>query len=167
VENSRKGYIYLKRALAELNDDIRSSLALCAVGSKSELEENNKFIEIGKIHDERLMAMAYMAADLFVIPSLEDNLPNTMLESLCCGTPVLGFQTGGIVDVIADGVNGFLCEEISVNALVKGLNRFLSGEVIFDRDAISKTASERFALDKQANAYIELYKEILSNTQEK
>jgi glycosyltransferase involved in cell wall biosynthesis len=144
-----------------VNNDIRSSLALCAVGSKSELEENNKVIELGKIHDQRLMAMAYSAVDLFVIPSLEDNLPNTMLESLCCGTPVLGFQTGGIVDAIVDGVNGLLCDEISVNSLVYGLKRFVSGEVVFDRDAISKTASERFALDKQANAYIKLYKEIL------
>ncbi len=144
-----------------MNNDIRSSLALCAVGSKSELEENNKVIELGKIHDQRLMAMAYSAVDLFVIPSLEDNLPNTMLESLCCGTPVLGFQTGGIVDAIVDGVNGLLCDEISVNSLVYGLKRFVSGEVVFDRDAISKTASERFALDKQANAYIKLYKEIL------
>jgi hypothetical protein len=52
VENSRKGYIYLKRALAELSDDILSGLALCAVGSVSELEENNTVIELGKVHDE-------------------------------------------------------------------------------------------------------------------
>jgi glycosyltransferase involved in cell wall biosynthesis len=167
LENSRKGYIYLKRALAELSDEILNGLVLCAVGSKSELEENNKVIELGKIQDERLMAMTYAAVDLFVIPSLEDNLPNTMLESLCCGTPVLGFPTGGIVDAIEDGVNGLLCDEISVNALVKGLNRFLSGEVVFDREAISKIAKERFDLAKQANAYIGLYREILSNTQEK
>lgn len=147
--------------MAGLSDDILSGLALCAVGSISELEENNTVIELGKVHDERLMAMTYAAADLLVIPSLEDNLPNTMLESLCCGTPVLGFPTGGIIDVVKVGVYGLLCDEISVKSLVTGLKSFLSGEVVFDRDAISKTASERFSLDNQATAYIELYKEIL------
>ena len=166
LENSRKGYVYLKRALFELSEDIFNGLVLCSIGNKSELEDNNMVVELGQIQDERLMAMAYSAADLFVIPSLEDNLPNTMLESLCCGTPVLGFQTGGIVDAIVDGVNGLLCDEISVNSLVYGLKKFVSGEVVFDRDAISNSASERFALDKQTNAYIGLYKEILSNTQE-
>jgi glycosyltransferase involved in cell wall biosynthesis len=75
---------------------------------------------------------------------------------LCCGSPVLGFPTGGIVDAIEEGVNGFLCEEISVKALVRGLKRFLNDECDFDWEAYSQNAAEQFALDKQANAYFEL-----------
>ena len=161
LENSRKGYVYLKRALAELSEDFLNCLVLCSIGNKSELEDSNKVTELGKIHDERLMAVAYSAVDLFVIPSLEDNLPNTMLESLCCGTPVLGFPVGGILDVIDDGVNGFLCDEISVESLIRGLKRFLENEC-FDREVISKNAAERFASSKQVNAYVQLYQEILS-----
>jgi glycosyltransferase involved in cell wall biosynthesis len=137
----------------------------CAFGKGN--FENDKIRFLGSIDDSRLLSALFNSADLFVIPSLEEAFGMVVVESMMCGTPVLGFPTGGIVDLIEDGVNGFLCEEISVNALVKGLNRFLSGEVVFDRDAISNKASERFALDKQANAYIELYKEILINTQEK
>ena len=162
ILNSRKGYAFLRRAIQKVKDFDEDHVVCCAVGNKNELNRNQALFELGKIQDERLMAMAYSAADLFVIPSLEDNLPNTMLESLCCGTPVLGFPTGGIIDVVEDGVNGFLCDEISVQALVKGLTKFLSGVVVFDRDAISKSASERFSLAKQATAYIELYKDIMT-----
>jgi glycosyltransferase involved in cell wall biosynthesis len=153
--------------LAELCVDIRNGFVICSIGYKSELEVNNMVFELGKIQEERLMAMTYVAADLFVIPSLEDNLPNTMLESLCCGTPVLGFPTGGITDVVEDGINGILCEEISVNAVVKGLNRFSRGEDVFNRAAISKSSAERFAIEKQAKAYIELYRDILSDNKGK
>jgi glycosyltransferase involved in cell wall biosynthesis len=162
VTNSRKGYAFLQKAIQEIHELGNGQVISCAVGNKNELNQNQDFFELGKIQDERLMAVAYSAADLFVIPSLEDNLPNTMLESLCCGTPILGFPTGGILDVIQDGENGILCEEISVNSLVKGLNKFLSGEVVFNRESISRRASERFSLEKQANAYIELYKEIMT-----
>ncbi len=79
-----------------------------------------------------------------------------MLWSFCFGLP-----NERILHIVVDSVNGLLCDEISVNSLVHGLKRFVSGEVIFDRDAISKSASEKFALEKQANAYIELYREIL------
>lgn len=162
LESSRKGYAFLERALTELGDEILAGTVICSIGNKSDLEVNNLVVELGKIQDERLMAITYAASDLFVIPSLEDNLPNTMLESLCCGTPVLGFPTGGIVDVVEDGVNGILCEEISVSSLVSGLKKFLSEEIVFNRVAISRTASERFAISKQANVYVELYREILS-----
>jgi len=161
LENSRKGYIYLKKALELLGQQFSDMLILCSIGGKSELEETKFVMELGKIQDERLMAMAYSAADLFIIPSLEDNLPNTMLESLCCGTPVLGFPTGGILETIEDGINGLLCDEISIQALRNSLVKFLSKEFQFDRLFISTKAQEKFSIEKQACGYIKLYNEIM------
>jgi glycosyltransferase involved in cell wall biosynthesis len=59
-------------------------------------------LSLGNIRSEDKLSDVYSAADVFVLPSLEDNLPNTMLESMACGTPVLGFRTGGLPDLIDD-----------------------------------------------------------------
>jgi glycosyltransferase involved in cell wall biosynthesis len=74
---------------------------------------------LGFIEDETVLAEIYSAADLFIIPSIDDNLPNTVIESLMCGTPVVGFRTGGIPDVISDGENGYICQSISPQALAR------------------------------------------------
>ena len=121
VENSRKGFAYLKSAL-ELVD--RKDVLLCAIGSGTiSIGTNVEVQHLGEIGDERFMSIIYSLADVFVIPSLMDNLPNTVLESLLCGTPVIGFPIGGIVDMIDDGKNGFLTKSVSV-ALLK--TRFIS-----------------------------------------
>lgn len=161
IHNTRKGYTYLVEALAKLSD---KNILLCAIGSKTNLLNSNiPCVELGRIEDERLMSVAYAAADVFVIPSLEDNLPNTVAESLCCGTPVIGFNVGGIPDMVQDGTNGYLCPEISIEALKNTIEKFLANPTVFDREKISKEAHEKYALEVQAKAYIDLYKKILGS----
>lgn len=154
VESTRKGFAFLKKALEPLQNP---EVCLCAIGSKTQLEQKENLIELGKIVDERLMAMAYSAADMFVIPSLEDNLPNTMIESLLCGTPVVGFPTGGICDVVENGKNGYLCEEISVLSLHKAIDWMLENFNSLNRYLISNEAVQKFSLNKQAGEYKKLY----------
>lgn len=160
ITNNRKGFIYLKNAFKQLNMD---EVVLCAVGNKNEVFiSNNRVIELGVINDEKLLSMAYSAADVFVIPSLMDNLPNTVLESLMCGTPVIGFPVGGIPDMIKDGVNGLLTKEISVSSLLDTLKQFLNQEFVFDTDKIRNDAVMNYSLEKQADKYKELFNNILS-----
>ncbi len=161
IHNARKGYTYLVEALAKLNN---KGVLLCAIGSNIYLSNSQiPCIELGKIEDEKLMSVAYAAADLFVIPSLEDNLPNTVAESLCCGTPVIGFNVGGIPDMVQDNKNGYLCPEISVDSLKQTIEKFLDNPSIFDREKISRQAHKKYALEVQAKSYIDLYKKILSS----
>lgn len=68
------------------------------------------------------MILAYNAADLFVIPSLEDNLPNTVMEALACATPVVGFKTGGIPEMVDHLQNGFMAEQRNADQLAEGIN---------------------------------------------
>ncbi|MCS6820658.1 MAG: glycosyltransferase [Microscillaceae bacterium] len=157
VENTRKGFAFLKKALENLRNE---NLCLCAIGSKTQLQQHKNLIELGKIVDERLMAMAYSAADVFVIPSLEDNLPNTMIEALLCGTPVIGFPTGGIVEVLRNGENGYICKEISVQSLQLNIEKFLANFTIFNRKQIFSTTLNLYALEVQAKRYIQLYQNI-------
>lgn len=159
IDNYRKGYIFLKRALDLLN---RDDVILCSIGhSKGEFVNTEKIIELGPIYDERLMSMAYSAADVFVIPSLMDNLPNTMLESLMCGTPVIGFPVGGILDTIKQGENGLIASEISVNSLLETLNEFLNSKS-FDREAIREDAVKKYDLKIVAKEYRKLFDIVLN-----
>ena len=162
IENERKGYAYLQKAINQLSSD--SDICLLSVGHNSTNSADSNIIHLGKISDEQIMASAYSAADAFIIPSLEDNLPNTMLESLMCGTPVIGFPVGGIQETIQDGFNGYLCERIGVPPLVETIKKFLENADSFSRETIAADALKKYATDIQAQAYTNLYKEILDAT---
>jgi glycosyltransferase involved in cell wall biosynthesis len=159
ISNHRKGFVYLKRAFEQLN---RNDVVLCAIGSKSsELKNIGNVLELGTVYDERLMSIVYSMADVFVIPSLMDNLPNTVIESLMCGTPVIGFPIGGIPDMVKHGNNGLLANEISVAALKNSIEEFLETSDKFDRTKIAQDAKNKYSQHVQANKYINLYNEIL------
>lgn len=160
IDNNRKGFVFLKRAFEQLLDQ---NLVLCAIGSKnSELASIESIYELGPILDERLMSIAYSAADVFVIPSLMDNLPNTVLESLMCGTPVIGFPVGGISDMIQDGENGYLTADISVDSLMETMKKFLANPDHFERHSIRKNAVNKYDESVQSQKYIDLFNSILN-----
>jgi glycosyltransferase involved in cell wall biosynthesis len=162
IDIHRKGFDLLLNAAKEFNY-LGGSLQLVAVG-KFPHSKAEGVTYLGPIKDERLMALAYSAADAFILPSREDNLPNVMLESLACGTPVLTTPVGGMLDVIRNGFNGYLAKELSVAGLQEVIRLFMKNSSIFDRQEIRKDAVYRFNLSVQAKRYIELYKELIQNT---
>jgi glycosyltransferase involved in cell wall biosynthesis len=161
ITNKRKGIDYLLKAIESVKN--KAKLMVYSIGNSNENNDKGGLFALGRIEDEDTMAKAYSAADVFVIPSLEDNLPNTMLESLMCGTPVIGFPVGGIAETIEDGVNGYLCDDISVNALEKTIKKYIENKNLFNPEQIALDARKKFSGDIQARAYIELYKQILNN----
>lgn len=112
----RKGFKYLLEALKLLKERIDTSkIALVSFGPKQNLDAFSKDIkypihQLGYIKDQALLSTIYSSCDMFVLPSLEDNLPNTMLESMACGTPVIGFNTGGIATTVTPHQTGLLAE---------------------------------------------------------
>ncbi len=82
--------------------------------------------QFGKITSQERIVECYNAADLFVAPSLQDNLPNTVIESTCCGTPVVAFDVGGMPDMIDHLEDGYLAKLKSPEDLAKGINTLLS-----------------------------------------
>ena len=158
IEVNRKGLKVLLKALQFIDNE---EFAIAVVG-KGNFEKPKGLSQIsifnlGTIIDERLMAIAYNAADLFVIPSLIDNLPNTAIEAICCGTPVVGFATGGIPDIIQHGINGYLTEEINAESLAVKIYLGLKNLGEFNCEAISTLAREKYNLQKQARAYLDLF----------
>ncbi len=115
---------------------------------------------LGEVKSEEQMALLYNAADAYVISSIEDNFPNTVLESLACGTPVAGFDIGGISEQIEHGENGVICEKIEPFALKTSILELLQQHE-FDRSRISKEAHEKYALHVQAERMKAIYNSIL------
>jgi glycosyltransferase involved in cell wall biosynthesis len=116
---------------------------------------------LGKLHDDISLAALYAAADVFIAPSLQDNLPNTILESLACGTPCIAFKVGGIPDLIEHQKNGYLAEPFAVEDLTKGITWVLA-----DRErylALAEFARQKiereFPIELQVKRYLSLYQE--------
>jgi len=105
----------------------------------------------------------YSTANVFIIPSLMDNLPNTVLEAMMCGIPTVGFETGGIPEMVVDGITGFISKDISVSGMKSTILKYLDNPEIFNTENIRKFAIENYSLTKQVNAYIDLYRSILDN----
>lgn len=161
IENELKGIRYLLNAIELLPTD---NVALCIIGNKanSQLVTGLKhdIYDLGRINDEKLMALAYSLADLFVIPSIQDNLPNTVIEALSCGVPTVGFPIGGIPDMIISGMNGLIAEEVCDRSLSETIANALSGLHKFNSNKIREDAISRFDLLVQANNYSRLYTEV-------
>lgn len=104
--------------------------------------------------DEISLNVAYNAADVFVVPSMADNQPTVIMESLCCGTPVAGFDVGGIPDMIEHKQNGYLATYKDAQDLARGIDycieKRLKGFPLpqFDKDRIIEAHKELIASTK-------------------
>ncbi|WP_301703939.1 glycosyltransferase [uncultured Parabacteroides sp.] len=108
------------------------------------------------------MVAAYSCADLFVIPSLEDNLPNTIMESMACGTPCVGFATGGVPEMIDHDINGYVANYMDADDLANGIQWILNNpnpQAL--SDACVKKVQENYTEEVVAKQYIAFYGKLL------
>jgi len=162
VDNIRKGYSLLTEAIKSVNKD---EFAVCTVGAKTPGNtafNNIEVHQLGYIEDEQLLSTVYNAADMFVIPSLADNLPNTVLESLMCGTPVIAFPVGGIPDMVQHRENGLLCKDFTASSLAESIMQFKNYEQSFNAEKISKDACKKYEEKVQIEAYLKIYNSLLN-----
>jgi glycosyltransferase involved in cell wall biosynthesis len=161
-----KGTPYLLEALELLAKKIpQENIELVVFGnrtSKKLPEFAIKTTFLGTISGDEKLALCYSAADVFVTPSLEDNLPNTVMESLSCGTPVVAFTTGGIPDMVGHKQNGYLAGYKSSAELAEGIEWMY---VHPQRNELKENARisvmKNFSEPVIASRHIELYKELL------
>lgn len=142
--DERKGMNYLIEALKIIyahNPENEKIIQLVVFGKgKVNVLLNNQPFEVvtaGYIRDESEMARLYAAADIFISPSLEDNLPNTVMEALATGTPCVGFNIGGLPELIKDGQNGYLAQPHNASHLAECIEKILFLE---DKDRLSQNA---------------------------
>lgn len=163
LTDSRKGLDLLWAAIQRFNARIGAGnceLLVFGGGEWNPADSQIPIRNVGMIEDDQKLALLYSAANVFCAPSREENLANTALESLGCGTPVMAFRVGGFPDIIDHRRTGYLAEPFDVDGLVAGLeflySRYLAGESYI---ANCRDRAERlYDGSINANQYIELYK---------
>ncbi|WP_426293046.1 glycosyltransferase family 4 protein [Dyadobacter endophyticus] len=121
TQDPRKGFTYFQEAMRApgLADAEVMILGKGKAENFAHLPVKAHFL--GKISDANQMVQAYNAADVLIVPSLEDNLPNTIMEAMACGTPAVGFDTGGIPEMIGHLESGFIALSKSASSLSEGI----------------------------------------------
>jgi glycosyltransferase involved in cell wall biosynthesis len=159
TDNLRKGFDLLIDALKKIN---QKKITLLVIGNSDSLALNDsQVIFLGTIVDEQKLSTYYSIADAFIIPSREDNLPNVMLESLACGTPIISFDLGGMAEIIENDFNGLKAKIVESKELTNVLNEFIKTKGNFSRDIIRNFALENFSEDSIAKKYEDTYKQLL------
>lgn len=164
LQNKRKGLELLIKALDILKNN---NIFLLSVGNtNTDLINHANQMHLGNLSNDNLLPIVYSVADVFVIPSLQDNLPNTVLEAMACGTPVVGFNTGGIPDMVKPYDTGLLANTGDAVDLAKKIQWLLENDV--KRKEMGKNSRQmienHFRLDIQAKKYYELYNNMLQNS---
>lgn len=163
----RKGFPLLQKALQELSkSSVGDRLELVVFGSSKPSTPTDLGFPanyLGVLNDDISLALVYAAADVFVLPSTQDNLPNTVLEAIACGTPCVGFNIGGMPDMIEHQRNGYLAQPFQVEDLARGMVWVLENQERHQKLCIRsrEKAEEEFAMDRQASRYLSLFTEVL------
>lgn len=166
----RKGLRFLDRILgaAKARSQLApSELKLLTVGEpKLDLHEvdGTGVVQLGRVCLD-LMPSVYAAADVFLHPSVEDNFPGMLLESLSCGTPAVAFDVGGIADIVQDGVAGLLAPAGDELAMAAALSSLIDDRPRLQRMSARARAhaEEHFSDVSSARLHAELYADVAAN----
>ena len=168
TSDPNKGFQFLLPALKNLSSRSRKQdIELLVFGSSvpgKPLEFNMRISYLGRLQDESSLALLYSAADLLVVPSRQENLPNTILESMACGTPCVAFNQGGIPEIIDHGLNGYLANPFDQEDLAHGIGSLLGDDRLRQSMAINARQKVKadFSLQTAVRRYGDLYGELLS-----
>lgn len=170
VTNELKGMSYLEEACKQIvaqHPELKEKMALVVLGGSS--DENT--IDTGDLevfsfdytYNQQQIVKIYQAADAFVLPSLSENLPNTIMEAMACGLPCVGFKVGGIPEMIDHRKNGYVARYKSAEDLAAGICWTLCEA---DRDALKQAAlrkvHQNYSQQVVAMDYIEVYNEAMA-----
>lgn len=159
-----KGFSYFQESLEILKSQVTNnqSIELVILGESDEETIKKlpfKSHALGRISDINQIVSIYSAADVFVTSSIQENLPNTIMEAMACGTPVVGFEVGGIPEMIEHRNSGFLAKYKSAESLAEGINWVLFKA---NHAELSKNAQQRvvenYSEEVVAKQYLEIYK---------
>jgi len=165
MRNPRKGFAELSNAIQVIKS---TDIELVLFGSERPLNPpvfGFPIHYLGHIPGDLSLRVLYSAADVMVVPSIQENLSNSIMESMACGTPVVAFDIGGNGDMIDHQQNGYLATPYDPASLAEGIDWILNypNPQDLSHNARQKVM-ETFEATKVARQYVELYKEVLRKT---
>lgn len=162
----RKGGTFVAEAVHALKGKTRLPFRLLVVGNRA--SEWEKVVDapvtaIDAVKDDHLLATVYSAADVFLHPALADNLPNGVLESLACGTPVVAFDVGGVGEAVRPMETGYLARHKDAQDLAVGLQRLLDDDDLRRRLGLRgrAVAEAEYDMELQTQRFEALYQRVL------
>jgi glycosyltransferase involved in cell wall biosynthesis len=164
TSDPRKGFDELSDAMKKLKNPNIEFVVFGSSQPKNAPDFGFKTHYLGHLHDDVSLVTLYSAVDVMVVPSLQENLSNAIMESLACGTPVVGFDIGGNSDMIEHQQNGYLAKPIESEDLAHGIEWVLNTT---NHDELCSNAREKVVREFEAKVvaekYIKLYKGILND----
>lgn len=166
--DKRKGFYLLQPALQELSKSgwkDKLELVIFGASQPENLPEFGfKAHYLGTLSDDLSLALVYSAADVFVLPSTQENLANTVMEAIACGIPCVAFHIGGMPDMIEHQENGYLAQPYKIEDLAQGIVWVLENQERYQKlsHRARKKAEQEFTLEIQAQRYLSLFTEILT-----
>lgn len=159
AHDPRKGFDLLVESLNQWVSEKKIKITLLIVGRAENMEQhfNPTYINIictGRIFDLKKISAAYSCADAFLIPSKQDNLPNTIMESLTFGTPIVANNVGGIPEMIEHGKTGYLAN--NSNEFKNGID-WAFNLVDYNRNLCRQFALENYTSSIIAKKHLSLY----------
>lgn len=169
VTDERKGANYLVDALMKLRivyRDVADRCVVALIGAcADELTEKIALpvVPVGFVNGDSNLARVYSAADVFVLPSVEDNLPNTVMEAMACGAPCVGFDVGGIPEMIDHRLNGYVAVKGDAEDLAEGIRWVLDDAdyASLSSAAVDKVARQ-YSQTSVAMRYVDVYAEAMA-----
>jgi glycosyltransferase involved in cell wall biosynthesis len=167
TSDNRKGFHLLQSALKDLSQsNFTEDFDLVVFGTtkSSEIEECGfKVHYLGHLSDDTSLVLAYSAADIFVAPSTQENLANTVLESIACGTPCVAFRIGGMPDLIEHKQNGYLAQPFDITDLAKGIVWIMGQNERYHKlsNRAREKVNQEFTIEIQAKRTLSFYKDII------
>jgi glycosyltransferase involved in cell wall biosynthesis len=159
-DDERKGSVAALAALSQVAARNGLGIMLLGIGGASWTGKlPHPITPLGFLRDERLVAAAYAAADLAIVPSSVENLPNSILEAMACGTPVAAFDTGGIGDAVRHLETGWLAPAGDAARLAEGIGRLVDDDDERARLGRASVALIRdsFTAERETAEYLALY----------
>jgi glycosyltransferase involved in cell wall biosynthesis len=163
LDQRRKGFALLIEALNYCAGAVPGLMLVSLGHHLPQVNVSLPWMHLGSINNDRFLSMVYSAADVFVICSLQDNLPNTVLEAMACGTPVIGVGVGGVAEMVRNGLNGLAVPRADAVALSAAIQDLMGGT---EKRRGMKAACRRIAIDEyplelQARRYVQIYESLL------
>jgi glycosyltransferase involved in cell wall biosynthesis len=166
LNDRRKGGDLLIKALESLPRALQEDIVLLLLGHNGEAMAQTvklQTLPLGYVTGARLKAIAFSAADLFVFPTRGEGLPNILLESMACGTPMVASDVGGVPDLVRPHTTGYLAAPESAKELRDGIVQLLEDQTLRQtmRQQCRAVAVNEFSVDLEVQRHIDLYNKLL------